>query len=316
MSRQMIYSKILSCGSYLPARCVPNAELPAELETSDEWIRSRTGITQRYIAAEGQYTSDLAAEAAKVALKKAGLTEVDAIIVATTTPDHTFPATAAAVQRKLGIKTGFAFDVQAVCAGFAFALATADNFIKLGQIKTALVIGAETLTRVLDWNDRGTCVLFGDGAGAVVLGASDEAGIISTKLNTDGNYYDELYVSGGVSNKSLGVLKMNGREVFKHAVEKMSGSISAILEANNYKIDDVKWIVPHQANLRIMNAIGDRLGVDESKVVETVSKHANTSAASIPLALCEAEGKIKKGDLVVLTALGGGFSWGSVLLKW
>lgn len=312
----MIYSRITGCGSYLPKKRVLNSELPPELETNDEWIRSRTGITQRYIAAENELTSDLAVEAAKIALKKAGLTEVDAIIVATTSPDNTFPATAAAVQKKLGFKNGFAFDVQAVCAGFAFALATADNFIKLGQIKTALVIGAETLTRVLDWTDRGTCVLFGDGAGAVVLSASDKPGIISSKLHTDGNYYDELYVSGGPSRNSVGVLKMNGREVYKHAVEKMSGSIVEIVEANNKTLADINWVIPHQANLRIMNAIGEKLGIDSSKVVEAVSRHANTSAASIPLALCEAEGKFKKGDLIVLTALGGGFSWGSVLLRW
>ncbi len=312
----MTYSKIIGCGSYLPKKRILNSELPAELGTNDEWIRTRTGITQRYIAADGELTSDLAVAAAKVALKNAGLAEVDAIILATTSPDNTFPATAAQVQKKLGFKSGFAFDVQAVCAGFAFAVATADNFIKLGQIKTALVIGAETLTRVLDWSDRGTCVLFGDGAGAIVLSASDKPGIISTKLNTDGSHYDELYVSGGVSQKSIGVLKMNGREVFKHAVEKMSGGIADILASNGKTINDVNWIVPHQANLRIMNAIAERIGIAPEKVIETVSKHANTSAASIPLALCEAQSKFKKDDLIVLTALGGGFSWGSVLLKW
>lgn len=302
------YSKIISCGSYLPKKRVLNAELPEALGTSDEWIQTRTGITQRYIAGEGELTSDLAVAAAKIALQNAGLKEVDAIIVATTTPDNIFPACAASVQRKLGIKTGFAFDVQAVCAGFAFALTVADNFIKLGQAKTALVIGAETLTQVLDWSDRGTCVLFGDGAGAVVLAASDKPGIISSKLHTDGSYYNELYVAD--------FLKMNGKEVFKHAVQKMSDSITDIITANNLTIDEVKWVVPHQANLRIMNAIAERVGIPAEKVIETVSKHANTSAASIPLAICEAHSKFKKDDLIVLTALGGGFSWGSVLLKW
>jgi 3-oxoacyl-[acyl-carrier-protein] synthase-3 len=311
----MKYSKIISVGSYLPKNCVKNSDLPAHLETSDEWIISRTGITQRYIAADDELTSDLATAAAKAALKNAGLTEVDAIIVATTTPDNTFPATAVAVQHKLGIRTGFAFDVQAVCSGFVYALSIADSFIKSGQIKSALVIGAETLTRTLDWNDRGTCVLFGDGAGAVVLTASDTPGIISTQLHSDGAYYDQLYVDGGVSRKSVGVLKMHGKEVFKHAVAKMSESILSILKDNNYSMSDVSWIVPHQANLRIMDAIAERIGVDKEKVIATVVKHANTSAATIPLGLDDSWSKFKKGDLIALTALGGGFTWGSVLLK-
>lgn len=314
MTSHMIYSKIISCGSYLPKKRVLNAELPAALETSDEWIRSRTGITQRYIAAEGEYTSDLAAEAAKVALQKAGLNSVDAIIVATTTPDNTFPATAVAVQRKLGFDTGFAFDIQAVCAGFVYALASADNFIKTGQIKTALVIGAETMTRIVDWNDRGTCVLFGDGAGAVVLSASNEPGIIATKLHSDGKFAEHLYAKGPAFDD--GLLKMNGREVYKHAVDKMGKAIVEALEAGNKTIADLNWLIPHQANLRIMTSIAEHFAIPMDRVVETVSKHANTSAASIPLAICENEKNFKKGDLVALTALGGGFSWGSALIKW
>ena len=311
----MKFSKIISVGSYLPKNCVVNSALPAHLETSDEWIVSRTGITQRYIAAENELTSDLATEAAKAALKNAGLTSVDAIILATTTPDNTFPATATAVQKKLGIRTGFAFDIQAVCSGFVYALATADSFIKSGQIKSALVIGAETLTRTLDWNDRGTCVLFGDGAGAAVVTASDTAGIISSQLHSDGTYYDELYVDGGVSRKSVGVLKMQGKEVFKHAVSKMSDSIVSILNSNNLTMKDVNWIVPHQANLRIMDAIAERIGIEKEKVIATVTKHANTSAATIPLGLDDSWNKFKKGDLIALTALGGGFTWGSILMR-
>lgn len=311
----MKYSRIISVGSYLPKNCVKNSDLPAHLGTSDEWIISRTGITQRYIAADDELTSDLATAAAKAALKNAGLTEVDAIILATTTPDNTFPATSVAVQNKLGIKTGFAFDIQAVCSGFVYALATADSFIKSGQIKSALVIGAETLTRTLDWNDRGTCVLFGDGAGAVVVTASDKPGIIASQLHSDGTYYDQLYVDGGVSRKSVGVLKMQGKEVFKHAVAKMSDSILSILKDNNFSMNDVSWIVPHQANLRIMDAIAERIGVDKEKVIATVTKHANTSAATIPLGLDDSWSKFKKDDLIALTALGGGFTWGSVLLR-
>jgi len=310
-----MYSKIISVGSYLPANCVTNNDLPKNLETSSEWIISRTGIKQRYIAAEGELTSDLATAAAKIALGKAGLKETDLIIVATTTPDNTFPACAAAVQRKLGFKNSFAFDVQAVCSGFVFALSVADNYIKAGTAKTALVIGAETLTRIVDWNDRGTCVLFGDGAGAVVLQASETPGIIHSKLHTDGSYYDELYVDGGASQNTVGVLKMHGKEVFKHAVEKMGASIREAVEGTEYSLDDVKWVVPHQANLRIMDAIAERLELPKEKVIVTVDKHANTSAASIPLALAENWDKFKSGDLCVLTALGGGFSWGSVLVR-
>ncbi len=308
----MTYSKIISCGSYLPKKRVLNSELPAALGTSDEWIKSRTGITQRYIADASEMTSDLAAAAAKVALEKAGLKQVDAIIVATTTPDHIFPATAVSVQKKLGITSGFAFDVQAVCAGFIYALSIADNFIKLGQIKSALVIGAETMTRVVDWNDRGTCVLFGDGAGAVILQASDKPGIINTKLHSDGSYFDHLHAKGG----DEGLLKMNGREVYKHAVEKMGAAIVETLEADKKTVADIDWLIPHQANLRIMTSIAEHNNIPVEKVVETVSKHANTSAASIPLAICEAHNKFKTGDLIALTALGGGFSWGSALIRW
>lgn len=312
----MKFSKIIASGSALPKNKVLNADLPAELETSDEWIRSRTGITQRFIAGEGELTSDLAAEAGRKALAKAGLEAVDMIVVATTTPDKTFPSTATMVQRKLGIVGGFAFDVQAVCSGFVYALATADNFIKSGQVKSALVIGAENLTKVLDWTDRGTCVLFGDGAGAVVLQASDEAGILATNLYSDGALEDELYVDGGVaSTQTAGFLRMNGKEVFKHAVEKMSNSIVEIVEQNGFTLADVDWVVPHQANKRIMDAIAKRLDVPSEKVIETVSIHANTSAATIPLALDVSWDKFKKGDLVALTALGAGFTWGAALVR-
>lgn len=312
----MVFSKIIACGNAFPKKLVSNSELPNHLETSDEWIRSRTGITQRYIASENELTSDLAAEAAKIALANAGLDEVDAIILATTTPDRTFPATAATVQAKLGIKSGFAFDVQAVCGGFVFALSVADNFIKTGQIKTALVIGAETLTKILDWQDRGTCVLFGDGAGAVVVQASEQVGILSSCLHTDGSLEEHLYVDGGVgTTQNSGLLRMQGREVFKHAVPKMADAAVEAVSAAGFKLEDVDWVVPHQANKRIMDAIARRLDFPEEKIVETVSKHANTSAASIPLAICENWENFKAGDLVVLTALGAGFSWGAVALK-
>lgn len=312
----MKFSKIISTGSALPKRKMLNAELPAELGTSDEWIVSRTGIKQRFIAGEGELTSDLATAAAQIALERAGLKTVDMIVVATTSPDKTFPATATIVQRKLGITNGFAMDVQAVCSGFVYALATADNFIKSGQVKSALVIGAENLTKVLDWKDRGTCVLFGDGAGAVVLQASSEAGVLATSLHSDGAFEDELYVDGGVaSTQTAGFLRMNGKEVFKHAVEKMSGSISDIVEQNGFALSDVDWVVPHQANKRIMDAIAKRLELPAEKVIETVSLHANTSAATIPLALDVSWDKFKKGDLVALTALGAGFTWGAALVR-
>ncbi|PIR34466.1 MAG: 3-oxoacyl-ACP synthase [Alphaproteobacteria bacterium CG11_big_fil_rev_8_21_14_0_20_44_7] len=311
------YSKIISCGSYLPEKVINNSDLPAILETSDEWIRARTGITQRHIAADGELTSDLAAKAAKIALEKAGLAAVDLIIVATTTPDTTFPATAVSVQKKLGMHSGFAFDIQAVCSGFVYAMNMADIYIKSGQAKTALVIGAETITRILDWADRGTCVLFGDGAGAVILGESDEPGILSAKLHSDGQFQQELYVDGGVSiNQQAGLLRMNGKEVFRHAVEKMGNVVLEALEDADYGIEDVKWLIPHQANQRIMDAIAKRFKIDSDKVLSAVAKHANTSAASIPLAICEHEAKLKSGDLVALTALGAGFTWGSIILKW
>jgi 3-oxoacyl-[acyl-carrier-protein] synthase-3 len=311
------YSKIIATGSALPKRKMLNADLPAELGTSDEWIQSRTGITQRFIAGEGELTSDLAAEAGRKALAKAGLNSVDLIVVATTSPDKTFPATATIVQRKLGIHSGFAFDIQAVCSGFVYALAVADNFIKAGQAKTALVIGAENLTKLLDWTDRGTCVLFGDGAGAVLLQASDEEGILAANLYSDGAFEDELFVDGGVaSTQTAGLLRMNGKEVFKHAVEKMSNSIIEIVEQNGFALADVDWVVPHQANKRIMDAIARRLEVPAEKVIETVSIHANTSAATIPLALDVSWDRFKKGDLIALTALGAGFTWGSALIRW
>ncbi len=305
----MTFSRIVSVGSYLPKNCVSNDALPKELETSDEWIQSRTGIKQRYVAAEGEFTSDLATAAAKIALKNAGLESVDLIIVATTTPDAIFPATAVTVQHKLGIQNAFSFDIQAVCSGFVYALVTANNFIKAGQAKNVLVIGAETMSHIVDWKDRNTCVLFGDGAGAVVLTKSDEPGIISSALHSDGTYQKELYAN------RADTLKMHGKEVFKHAVEKMSNSILEVVNSSSYKLEDINWLIPHQANLRIMSAISERIGIAQDKVFVSVDKHANTSAASIPLALAENWSRIKKDDVAVLTALGGGFSWGSVILK-
>lgn len=311
------FSKIIATGSALPKRKMLNSELPAELETSDEWIVSRTGITQRYVVGEGELTSDLATAAARKALEKAGLQTVDMIVVATTTPDRSFPSVATMVQHKLGIASGFAFDIQAVCSGFVYALATADSFIRSGQVQTALVIGAENLTKLLDWSDRGTCVLFGDGAGAVVLQASNEHGIIASNLHSDGAFEQELFVDGGVaSTQTAGLLRMNGKEVFKHAVEKMGNAVAEIVAQNGFVLSDVDWVVPHQANKRIMDAIAKRLELPDEKVIETVSIHANTSAATIPLALDVSTHKFKKGDLIALTALGAGFTWGSVLLRW
>jgi 3-oxoacyl-[acyl-carrier-protein] synthase III len=326
-------SLIVGCGSYLPDRILTNAELAQQLETSDEWIVARTGIRQRHIAAEGEVTSDLAVRAAERALAAAGMAahEVDLIVVGTTTPDDTFPATATRVQAKLGVTRGVAFDVQAVCSGFVFALAIADNFIKAGQAATALVIGAETYSRILDWADRGTCVLFGDGAGAVVLRAGDKAGdglaagsnrargILSTHLHSDGRYRDILYVDGGPSStKTVGYLRMSGKEVFRHAVASLSAVAQEAVEANGLCIDDVDWLVPHQANVRILDGVARKLGVPAERVITTVDRHANTSAASIPLALDIAtrDGRLKPGDLVLMEAIGGGLTWGSALARW
>lgn len=314
-------------GAYLPERIVTNDELAQTLDTSDAWIRERTGIGRRHIAAEDERTSDLATKAAGAALARAGIAAeaVDLIIVATSTPDHTFPATATAVQRNLAIGPCIAFDLQAVCAGFAYALATADNFIKAGQAATALVIGAETFSRILDWTDRSTCVLFGDGAGAVVLTAAEESGsvhdrgILATQLAADGRHYAHLQVDGGPSaTQTVGHLRMNGREVFRHAVAQLCASAEAVLAQTGLTIADVDWLIPHQANKRIIDAVGKKLGIPDAKVVVTVEDHANTSAASIPLALDElhASGRLRQGDLLLMNAMGGGFAWGAALVRW
>jgi 3-oxoacyl-[acyl-carrier-protein] synthase-3 len=320
-------SVVLGCGSYLPDRIVSNAELATRLETSDDWIAQRTGIRQRHIAADGEFTSHLATKAAARALEAAGVpaNSIDLIVLATATPDETFPATAARVQAELGVGGGIAFDVQAVCTGFVYALAVADNFLKVGQSQRALVIGAETFSRILDWTDRGTCVLFGDGAGAVVLdaqpgrGTTDDRGILSTHLYSDGRHHDALYVDGGPSTTGkAGHLRMQGKEVFRHAVVRLAEAVDAALAANDLKGSDVDWLVPHQANRRIIDAMAQRLGLPEDKVVITIDRHANTSAASIPLALAEAsrDGRLKQGQLVLTEAMGGGFTWGSALLRW
>jgi 3-oxoacyl-[acyl-carrier-protein] synthase III len=321
-----VYSRIAGIGAYLPEKVLTNAAMEVIVETTDEWIRERTGITQRHIVAEGQYTSDLAAEAARRALDEAGLSaaDVDLIIVATATPDLTFPATATIVQEKLGVKQGCAFDVQAVCSGFLYALATADNFIRCGQSRTALVIGAETFSRILDWTDRTTCVLFGDGAGAAVLTAQpgsrdDHKGIIRTHLRSDGAFCDMLYVDGGPSRtKTVGHLRMQGNQVFRHAVNKIAGSMSELADMAGVPIADIDWFVPHQANQRILLGVSNRLGIPEEKVISTVALHGNTSAASIPLAFDVAvrDGRIKRGDLVLMEAMGGGFTWGAALARY
>lgn len=323
----MLRSRIIGCGGYLPKRLVTNHELAKTLDTSDEWIMARTGIRQRHIAAEGEMTSHLALNAARQALENAGVDvgDVDLIVLATSTPDETFPATATRVQAELGMTRGAAFDVQAVCSGFIYALAVADNFLKLGQARTALVIGAETFSRILDWQDRGTCVLFGDGAGAVVLQAKTvrnlkkARGILSTHLHSDGRYHDLLYVDGGPSStRTVGHLRMVGREVFKHAVNKLGAVVKEALKANDLTSSDIDWLVPHQANKRILDGTARKLRIDPSKVVVTVDQHANTSAASIPLALAKAVGDklIKPGHLVLMEAMGGGFAWGSSLVRW
>ncbi|MBZ0215319.1 MAG: ketoacyl-ACP synthase III [Fimbriimonadaceae bacterium] len=326
-------SIISGCGCYLPERILTNAELAKQIDTSDDWIVQRTGIRQRHIAAEGELTSDIAVKASRAALEDAGIdaSEIDLIVLATSTPNNTFPATATTIQAELGIRRGAAFDLQAVCSGFVFALATADNFLKAGQFNKALVIGAETFSRILDWEDRTTCVLFGDGGGAVVLesvdiagnghenGAFDERGVLTTHLRSDGRYNDKLYVDGGPSStRTVGHLRMDGREVFKHAVGLLSEVINAALEATNMTIDDIDWFVPHQANKRIIDATARKLGLPIEKVILTIEQHANTSAASIPLALRQArdEQKIQQGDLVLMEAMGGGFSWGSALVRW
>ena len=314
-------------GTYLPERVVTNAELAERVDTSDEWIVERTGIRQRHIAAEGEYTSHLAVNAARKALDDAGMeaTEIDLIVLATSTPDNTFPATATTVQSELGITHGAAFDVQAVCSGFVYAMTTANSFIASGQANNALVIGAETFSRILDWEDRTTCVLFGDGAGAVVLKAHDvdsdgnERGILSCRLRSDGRYKDKLYVDGGPSStQTVGHLRMQGRDVFKHAVTNITSVMQETLSESGLEASDVDLFVPHQANIRILEGTARKFGLDIDKVVITIADHGNTSAASVPLALGVAaqQGRLKKGDLVLIEAMGGGFTWGAVLLRW
>lgn len=320
-----IRAVVKGIGHYLPERIVSNADLEAKVDTTDEWIRTRSGIERRHFAAEGQMTSDLATRAARAAIADAGLepNDIDAIIVATSTPDLTFPSVATMVQGQLGMTRGFAFDVQAVCAGFVFAMANAQALIVSGQATRVLVIGAETFSRLMDWSDRSTCVLFGDGAGAVVLeagsgdGSNADRGILATDLNSDGRFKDLLYVDGGVSTGSTGHLRMHGKEVFRHAVEKLAQTAHTALGKIGLTGDDVDWIVPHQANLRIIAATAHRMHVPMERVVVTVQDHGNTSAASIPLALSVGRdrGQVKPGDLIVTEAIGGGLTWGSVVIR-
>jgi 3-oxoacyl-[acyl-carrier-protein] synthase-3 len=323
----MMRSVVLGCGSYLPSRVLTNADLAKTVDTSDEWIVQRTGIQQRHVAAQGEFTSDLAVKAARAALDHAGVDaqSIDLIVLGTSTPDNTFPATAVAVQAELGILHGAAFDLQAVCSGFVFAMTTVDGLLKTGAFKRALVIGSETFSRILDWTDRTTCVLFGDGAGAVVVeaqeqpGKRDDRGILTSHLRSDGRHKSKLYVDGGPSSTgTVGHLRMEGREVFKHAVANITDVIEDAFRATGYTAADVDWFVPHQANKRIIDGSAHRLGIDAAKVVTTVDRHGNTSAASIPLALqvAVADGRIKRGDLVLLEAMGGGFTWGAILLRW
>ena len=313
-------------GHYLPQRIVENSEFENTLDTTDEWITSRSGIRRRHFAAEGETTSDMGIAAARAALKDAGLNanDIDAIILATSTADLTFPSAATMVQTGLGMTGGFAYDVQAVCAGFIYALATANALIISGQAERILVIGAETFSRLMDWSDRSTCVLFGDGAGAVVLEANEandiskDRGILSVDLNSDGSYRNILYVDGGVSTGQTGYLRMEGKEVFRHAVEKLSGTAEMAMERAGVQAADIDWVVPHQANIRIINSTARKMGVPRSKVVTTVQDHGNTSAASIPLALSVAkkDGRIKEKDLIITEAIGGGLAWGSLVIRW
>jgi 3-oxoacyl-[acyl-carrier-protein] synthase III len=320
-------SVVLGCGSYLPERIVTNSELAQRIDTTDDWIVQRTGIRQRHVAADGEFTSHLGIKAAQAALANAGVDaqSIDLIILATSTPNNTFPATAVEIQHGLGITHGVAFDLQAVCSGFVFAMATADNFLRSGSHKRALVIGAETFSRILDWEDRTTCVLFGDGAGAVVLEAQEQAGatadrgVLTSHLRSDGRHKAKLYVDGGPSStQTVGYLRMEGKEVFKHAVGMITDVIYDAFKATGTTAEDIDWLVPHQANKRIIDASAQKLHIAPQKVVLTVDQHGNTSAASIPLALCTAvqDGRIKRGDLILFEAMGGGFTWGSVLLRW
>jgi 3-oxoacyl-[acyl-carrier-protein] synthase-3 len=323
----MLRARVIATGAYLPARTVTNDELAETVDTSDAWIVERTGIRQRHIAAEGELTSDLAAAAARAALERAGLgpERVDLVVVATSTPDHTFPACATAVQRKLGLIKAAAFDLQAVCSGFVYGLAVANNFLILNQARTALVIGSETFSRLLDWKDRRTCVLFGDGAGAVVLraergtGTPFDRGVLATHLGSDGRHYEDLYVDGGPSSTgTTGHLRMNGREVFRHAIHELTAATRHVLGAVGLGVEDVDWLVPHQANIRILDGVARRLEIPPERVLVTVDRHANTSAASIPLALAEADGdgRLRADQLIVMNAMGGGFTWGAAVLRW
>ncbi len=323
----VVRATAIGAGHYLPERVVENAEFEGKIDTSDEWIRTRSGIERRHFAAEGELTSDLAIHAGRMALENAGIaaTDLDAVIVATATPDQTFPATATKVQHALGMKGGFAFDIHAVCAGFIYALANANALIVSGQARRVMVIGAETFSRILDWTDRTTCVLFGDGAGAIVLEASegdgtpDDRGILSTRVYSDGQYNELLFVDGGPSStQTVGVLKMQGREVFKHAVQKLAIAGEEALEAADLTVNDVTWVVPHQANLRIIKATAAKIGIPMDKIVVTVQDHGNTSAASIPLALSVAHeaGRFQRGDLLLMEAIGGGLAWGAATLRW
>jgi 3-oxoacyl-[acyl-carrier-protein] synthase-3 len=320
------YARISGTGSYLPAKTVTNADLEKTVDTTDEWIRSRTGIEERHVAADGEYTVDLAEQAAIKAMEAAGVTkdDIDLIIVGTTTPDRVFPSTACLLQQRLDVKGCAAFDVQAVCTGFVYALGIADKFIHTGSAKCALIVGAETLSRVVDWTDRNTCVLFGDGAGAVILEKSDEPGILSTHLHADGAYESLLTVDYGVSTgadqilEGAGGIQMKGNEVFKMAVNTLGRIVDETLAHNNMEKSDIDWLVPHQANIRIINATAKKLKMSTDHVVVTVNKHGNTSAASVPLALDTAvrDGRIKRGETILLEAFGGGFTWGSALIKY
>ena len=323
----IVRTVVKGCGAYLPERVLTNHDLARMIDTSDQWIIERTGIKERHIAADGELTSTMGVAAAQRALADAGMdaSDIDLIVLATSTPDQTFPATAVTIQAELGITRGAAFDIQAVCSGFVFALSTADNYLKGGQFKRALVIGSEAFSRILDWKDRSTCVLFGDGAGALVVeaqetnGAASDRGILSTCLRSDGRYRDKLYVDGGPSSTgTVGCVRMDGPEVFRHAVTNISEVIDTTLKQAGYRPSEVDWFVPHQANKRILDGAARKLGLDPNRIVITVDKHANTSAASIPLALntARADGRIKEGDLVLLEAMGGGFTWGALLVRW
>ena len=315
-------SRIIGTGSYLPKRILTNNELSKLVDTSDKWIIERTGIRQRHIAGEGETTADIAYQSALNALDAADLSikDIDLIVLATTTPDNTFPSTATKVQAMLGMEHGAAFDIQAVCSGFIYALSVGDNFIKAGQVERVLVIGAETFSRIIDWQDRGTCVLFGDGGGAVILSKEEGGrGILSTHLHSDGRHSDLLYTDGGPSTtQSVGLIRMSGKEVFRHAVVKLASVVDEALTANSCQRSDIDWLVPHQANLRILSNTARKLGLRDDQVVITVQRHANTSAASIPLALDEAvrDGRIQEGHLILMEAMGGGFTWGAALVRW